>query len=611
MENSKQSLEDNFVSYVDPFIGSEACDLPEGQGIAASWWTAKPPVGNTHPGASLPFGFVSACAYSGAYVTGYGRYDLSLSGDMPNTIYDQKLGFGISHFQQSGTGRIRVYYNYFLTTPLTHTNLKSLTQAQVLVDEQASPGYYQTTFQESQVVAKVVAAKKGVKHSYQYPEECEQKVAIVNINSGGLLLEGMATRASQATIQLDSHHQVSGCVRLEGIDIYFTCICKDGKAELWDGVNWMDEAQLHKNLQSDEGFGFGFKSEGVSNTLELDFSFSLQEQERTCEDCQAQADLTFNQLLTQAHSTWETELEKITIEGASEDEKTLFYTSLYRSQIKPANFTHENPFRKESSGPFFFDLSTLWDLYKTHLPLLFTLQPELGEDFVTFLLEVAKREGSFPVSYLMDNAPDRFTKQATGLCHMILEDARQRGINADWEQVLKLMWKTSQKKDTTPAKFAYYAKHSEVQPLTHTLDISYAHFCTAQMAKSQGVQYLHDRSSSLVSHWKKAFDPQTGLLRDDSDYYEGENWNYSFRFLHNMEERIELAGGKERFCELLDTFFGYIPSDTPTFEGMNNEPDMEAPYAYLYIGRHDRTAEVVTAALRQRFANYSWRASWQ
>ena len=33
------------------------------------------------------------------------------------------------------------------------------------------------------------------------------------------------------------------------------------------------------------------------------------------------------------------------------------------------------------------------------------------------------------------------------------------------------------------------------------------------------------------------------------------------------------------------------------FEGLNNEPDMEAPYAYTFAGRHDRTCEVVRAGL--------------
>jgi putative alpha-1,2-mannosidase len=38
------------------------------------------------------------------------------------------------------------------------------------------------------------------------------------------------------------------------------------------------------------------------------------------------------------------------------------------------------------------------------------------------------------------------------------------------------------------------------------------------------------------------------------------------------------------------------------FEGLNNEPDMEAPWAYHYAGRPDRTAEVVHAGINNMFA---------
>jgi putative alpha-1,2-mannosidase len=37
------------------------------------------------------------------------------------------------------------------------------------------------------------------------------------------------------------------------------------------------------------------------------------------------------------------------------------------------------------------------------------------------------------------------------------------------------------------------------------------------------------------------------------------------------------------------------------FEGLNNEPDMEVPWAYHYAGRPDRTAEIVHAALTWQF----------
>ncbi len=105
------------IEWVDPFIGTEATDLPAPEGLAANWWWPKPQVGNTHPGATSPLGMVSACAYSGAYPTGYGRYQLATEG-VPPTLYDEVRASGFTHFQQSGTGAIRKYYNYFRVTPM-------------------------------------------------------------------------------------------------------------------------------------------------------------------------------------------------------------------------------------------------------------------------------------------------------------------------------------------------------------------------------------------------------------------------------------------------------------------------------------------------------------
>ena len=75
------------TSRVDPFIGTGATDLPPRTGLAATWWWPKPQVGNTHPGATHPLGMVSACAYSGAYPTGYGRFDLGTEG-LPVPLVD-------------------------------------------------------------------------------------------------------------------------------------------------------------------------------------------------------------------------------------------------------------------------------------------------------------------------------------------------------------------------------------------------------------------------------------------------------------------------------------------------------------------------------------------
>ncbi len=87
-----------------------------------------------------------------------------------------------------------------------------------------------------------------------------------------------------------------------------------------------------------------------------------------------------------------------------------------------------------------------------------------------------------------------------------------------------------------------------------------------------------------------------------------------------MAARIALAGGDDAFVGMLDRVLrvrrragdaARTATRSPTemaagyalnrFEGLNNEPDMEAPWAYHYAGRPDRTAEVVHAALTWQF----------
>jgi putative alpha-1,2-mannosidase len=86
-----------------------------------------------------------------------------------------------------------------------------------------------------------------------------------------------------------------------------------------------------------------------------------------------------------------------------------------------------------------------------------------------------------------------------------------------------------------------------------------------------------------------------------------------------MRARIDLAGGEDAFIDLLDRFFGYGADpvkqlgERPSieelaagyalnrFEGLNNEPDMEAPWTYHYAGRPDRTAEVLHACVNNMF----------
>ncbi len=235
-------------------------------------------------------------------------------------------------------------------------------------------------------------------------------------------------------------------------------------------------------------------------------------------------------------------------------------------------------------------------------------------ELLNALLRIAEEEGNLPIGYRMARGADRFFRQASALAHTALADVATLGLpGIDWDWALVHMHA-----DLRRTYGEDFLDSGVAHPITHTLDLAYGYRCTAQVARRVGDTRLAAAFDGLAEHWVNAFDPATGLLVD-STYYEGGRWNYSFRLLHDMAARIELAGGDDAFVELLDRFFGNGAPPVKQlgeppygdevaagyaldrFEGLNNEPDMEVPYAYHYAGRPDRTSEVVQSVLDFQF----------
>ena len=190
------STEALMIEHVDPFIGSSATDLPAPVGLAATWWWPKPQVGNTHPGATYPFGMVSACAYSGAYPTGYGLYELNTEG-VPPRLHDEQLASGFTHFQQSGTGAIRKYYNYFRVTPMLEP-LDALGTNWPIADEEAEPGLLRLHARPSTGSAERAGRREGIRceltvgpksavHRYTFPAHADARL-VIDFSMGGLAI---------------------------------------------------------------------------------------------------------------------------------------------------------------------------------------------------------------------------------------------------------------------------------------------------------------------------------------------------------------------------------------------------------------------------------------
>lgn len=610
------------IEDVDPFIGTETTQLAPPSGLAATWWWPKPQVGNTHPGPTYPMGMVSACAYSGGYPTGYGTYDLSLEG-VPEAMVPGHPVAGFSHFQQSGTGAIRKYYNYFRVTPMIEP-LDVLDRTWEVVDEQATPGYYRAEL-ENGIVAELTVGPKSAIHRYTFPKHQNARV-VVDVSRGGLKIPYGATIPLRAHIASLEQGCACGGIDVEGVplSLYLECDAPGWRQLLWydrrlmPGGTRLDFDHIRPTTLRPFGLMWAGPAE-AGTTIELRIGFSLRGTKQAAAnlhaDCEAGEIDTFDARRAQTEKAWRKKIAKISIEEPRAQRREVFSTALYHSLIKPSMAMDESPWWS-SKGAFVFDISTMWDIYRTQLPLLTALAPKHAVALANALITIAEEEGNFPIGYRMARGSDRFSRQGSALAHTFLADlCRLDAPGIDWEWALIHM-----ANDLRRTYGEEFLRHGITHPVSHTLDLAYGNWCTAVVARRVGDFVLAEQLESLSARWINAFDPATGLLVD-SNFYEGTKYNYSFRLLQDMDARIAVSGGDTAFVAQLDKFFGFgaepvtQPGIRPSvktlaegaalgrFEGLNNEPDMEAPWSYYYAGRPDRTAEIVYNVITQAFGS--------
>ncbi|GIG67059.1 putative alpha-1,2-mannosidase [Phytomonospora endophytica] len=557
---------------------------------------------------------VSACAYSGAYPTGYGRYAKNTEG-LPEELFGHSQASGFTHFQQSGTGAIRKYYNYLRVTPMLQP-LDALGDAWPLHDETAEPGYYAATLGTG-IRCETTVGEKVAVHRLTFPEHHNARV-VVDLSCGGLAIDQGRTVPLRAHVEStgDAAH---GTVVVEGVPLSFHIeLAEPG----WRQMLWYDRRLIEGGTRLDFDRirqttlrPFGLLFHGPARTgrpVELRIGFSLRGPAQARDNLHRESG-GFDAVRASTAERWRDHLGRVTVEGGTPARRRVFATALYHSLVKPCFADDESPFWP-SSGPFAFDICTMWDIYKTQLPLLAAIVPGRAADLLEFLIRVCEEEGNLPIGYRMARGADRFFRQASALAHTALADAQALGLgDLDWNWALVHM-----EADLHRLYGEDFYEHGVVHPISHTLDLAYAHHCTASVARALNDGKLAYDLAARAHLWTNAFDPATGLLRDSS-FYEGGKWNYSFRLLHDMAGRIAMASGDAAYVAMLDAFFGYgaspvtQPGKRPDpaemaigyalnrFEGLNNEPDMEAPWSYHYAGRPDRTAEIVHAALTWQF----------
>ncbi len=574
-----------YTDLADVFYGCEEIAPNDPAGTPASkWFFIKAGCGNTTPAATLPFGPVSAGPYSGGYPTGYLDH-LPNSFARPARFREGRSLIGFSHLHQSGTGAIGYYYNYAVVTPRYEDSPFRRPPA----NENARPGYYSVYLED--IFCELTAGGRSAFHRYTFARQGGR--LSVDLTNDGLRYPGLTPeKAAVLSVKLSDERTAEAQILAQGVRLYFRFSCSRPLS--------IDGDKLTSDALASPG------------TVSLTVTVSLTGFDRAAE---LESRLSFDEARQAADEAWERALSVIRIDTDDRAFAVRFYSNLYHSLVKPADWSGDS-FIYGQDKPFLCDFITLWDMYKTEIPLLMMLFRGIGEKTVETLLCAGETLGFIPNAIGLSDQYKNHADQARLLGAYVLLTAYRYGVTRDAGRILRVI-----ENDVFSPDKADFVRNGICASNTFILDMADACALAALLAEETGDIRLRDRLLPLAERWRDAYDANTGLLKRDSQYYEGTYLNYSFRPMVQMEERIALAGGKERFAALLDRFFGYGAPDTvqPTdphdyapveagmrlgrFEGFNNESDTETPFAYIYADRHDRTCEILHAGMTRMFSD--------
>ncbi|MCM1139872.1 MAG: glycoside hydrolase family 92 protein [Muribaculum sp.] len=330
---------------------------------------------------------------------------------------------------------------------------------------------------------------------------------------------------------------------------------------------------------------------------------------------------------TAGRDIWNKSLGKIEVSGMDENDKTVFYTSLYRTYERPVCLSEDGRYFSASDGqihddegkPFYTD-DWIWDTYRAAHPLRTIIETDLEANIIHSYMRMASQTDSlwmptFPEitgdtrrmnsNHGVATIADALAKGLTDFDVDLAYEACRRGIEdktlAPWSgkpagELDNFYKANGYIPALNPGETEYIPEVNsweKRQPVAVTLGTCYDQWCLSRIAAYLGktedeTKYLH------ASHnYRNIFNPETKFFHPKDkdgnfikpfnysmpggpgarDYY-GENngWVYRWDVPHDIADLISMMGGSAEFNNELDRMFNE-PLGTSKYEFYATLPD--------------------------------------
>jgi predicted alpha-1,2-mannosidase len=609
---------------VDPFIGTGG-------------------EGHTFPGAVLPFGMVQLSPDTRIQPRkdGYGWAAGYRYGD--NTI----VGFSHTHF--SGTGHSDL--GDFLLMPVSgEAKLErgdpdqpgsGYTSRFSHGSEQAEPGYYAVTLDDSQVRAELSATARVGVHRYAFAAGKPAQVVLdlrtsmydypgkvlwsrVRVHADGTITGFRTTRGWALGRQLYFALRFSQPLAGHALHDTEQDVAYKGFAAPGDG----DPAQRaqREGRQLVARFDFGV----LDAPLIAKLAISPVSEAGAIANLDAEMPgWNFDAVRTAAKQAWTLALGAIEAEG-SDAQLRSFHTALYHALQAPSLFMDvDGRYRgpdnavHQAQGWTNYSTFSLWDTYRALHPLLILVQPQQRTaDFIQSLL-AHQRDSPYRLLPVWSFHGLETWCMIGYHAVPVIADAYLKGIGGfDPDEALDAMVASATYGPygglAQYMQLGYVPIDEEGEAASKTLEYAYDDWTISRMAQAMGRSDVADVFAGRAANWTHAFDAQTGFMRArtrdggfripfdptasgyGTDYTEGNAWQYSWYVPQDVAGLAAAHGGADALLDTLDQVFD-AEVDPRVFAHMEditgligwyahgNEPSHHVAYLYAYAGQPWRT----------------------
>ncbi len=587
------------TSFVNPFIGTGGH-------------------GHTYPGATMPFGMMQLSP------------DTRLDGwdGCSGYHYSDSYIYGFSHTHLSGTG-VSDYGDILLmpTNEVIFNNGadgKKGYRAHFSHDsETAKPGYYKVYLDSTNIDVELTVSKRSGIHQYTFTEGSKQ-IVILDLEHRDEVLDSKVNVYSNTEIGGHRHSKAWATNQYLFYNIQFSKPFKN--------MVFLNDNNQGKKVKA----AFEFDA-SIGDVLEIKIGISAVDEEGARKNLRTEIEnKTFETIKSEAEKIWETQLEKIVIEGSDMDNKINFYSALYHTMIAPNLYQDVDgryrgmDLKVHQNNDFeYYTVFSLWDTFRGAHPLYTIIEQDRTNDFINTFLTKYDEGGIMPIWDLSAC----YTGCMIGYHAVpVIVDAYLKGINNyDVNKAFEAM-KHSASQDKLGLefykKFGYIPVEFESESVSKTLEYAYDDWTIAQLAKALGKTEDYKTYSERAQYYKNIYDPETQFMRGrfrntwfapfdpyevNFNYTEANSWQYSFYVPQDISGFMKLLGGKDKLEANLDKLFvaqaetsGRDQADITGLIGQyahGNEPSHHMAYLYNFVNKPFKTQEKVHQILTTLYKN--------